>query len=213
MTGGDAPRITILENGPYLVRGGIPLTDAAGTRLQAKEPYALCRCGGSSSKPFCDGTHKRNGFVGEEAADRGPIAARRIAYRASGIVVYDDRSVCSHAGHCTEGLPAVFRSKADPWIDPGGATVEEIVEAVRRCPSGALSYALGDSAEPAEESRSLGITASKDGPYHVAGGVPLLSAGGAPYELRQRYALCRCGHSRNKPFCDGAHWKVGFKAA
>jgi len=163
--GSASVRITVSENGPYLVEGGVAIEDAEGRTVEPKNPdsYALCRCGGSQNKPFCDGTHRKNGFVGTEVADRGPIARRRVAYRGASVTIFDDRSICSHAGHCTDRLAAVFRSKRDPWIDPDGATVEEVVAAVRRCPSGALAYALGHAAEPVDEPQPVVVRLASTG--------------------------------------------------
>jgi hypothetical protein len=82
---------------------------------------------------------------------------------------------------------------------------------VGTCPSGALSYALEDSPHPVEEDRPSAVTVSKDGPYWVTGQISLEAADGSIYEVRSRFALCRCGGSKNKPFCDGTHWHIGFK--
>lgn len=207
----DAPGIAIVENGPYLV-AGIPLSDSAGAPLEAKERYALCRCGGSSNKPFCDGTHRTNGFDGAETADRRPIRERRRAYAGDGITVYDDRSICAHFGHCTDGLPEVFGKREGGFCNPAGATAEEIAAVVLRCPSGALAYSIPGSPETVEESRLAGIVPSTDGPYVLSGGIHIASSDGFSYEPRARMSLCRCGNSKNKPFCDGTHWTIGFKA-
>lgn len=206
------PVVKVTENGPYRVEGNIPLRDAGGSPIDAQERYFLCRCGHSSNKPFCDGTHKKVGFSGDESADHGPIAARRDSYRANGITVNDDRTVCSHAGHCTDGLPSVFKLKTEPWIDPPGADTGALMEVIDRCPSGALSYTLDGSTEPVEKERDAEITPSEDGPYRVTGAVQVVSADGSPYERRARQTLCRCGGSKNKPFCDGTHWHIGFRA-
>ena len=199
------------ENGPYKVEGPVEVVRADGEVVSSEGKVFLCRCGGSQNKPFCDGTHKKKGFVGTEVADRGSIAARRRAYQGEGITISDDRSVCAHAGHCTDNLPSVWKRKEEPWIDARGANGEQIAAVVRMCPSGALSYALGDDPEPVEEALSPAIRASVDGPYHVRGGLPVTSPGGERYEVRNRQTLCRCGNSKNKPFCDGSHWYAGFK--
>lgn len=204
--------ITVTVNGPYEVNGSVPIRDSAGHPIEAEETYWMCRCGGSKSKPFCDGTHKKNGFMGEEVANRGPIASRRVAFRGNGVTIYDDRSICAHIGNCTDNLTAVFKLNTEPWVDPVGAEAGEIVSVVRTCPSGAVSYALGESEDPVEEERPAAITASKDGPYFVTGNISLQSEDGTGYEDRVRYTLCRCGGSKNKPFCDGTHWHIGFKA-
>jgi CDGSH-type Zn-finger protein len=208
-----APGIVIRENGPYVVTR-IPLHDAAGTPYEPKEVYALCRCGGSSNKPFCDGTHRTRGEWGAETADRRPIRERRRAYAGEGITVYDDRSLCAHFGHCTDALPQVFgkREGEDGFCRASGAGAGEIAAVVRTCPSGALTYSLPGSDGAVEESRAPVILPSRDGPYVLTGGIQVTAADGFSYERRARMALCRCGQSGNKPFCDGTHWTIGFEA-
>lgn len=204
----ERPTIECKPNGPYLVRNLVDLRDSRGNRIEAKPVVALCRCGGSANKPFCDGTHQKNGFSGANLSDRN--TDKRESYRALGITIHDNRSICAHAGRCTDGLASVFKYKSEPWIDPVGGTVEEIIETIRKCPSGALSYSL-DDIDGVDQQQEPSITVTKDGPYEVVGGVQLLEqtwAQGAPTE---HYTLCRCGGSRNKPFCDGAHWSIGFK--
>ncbi len=199
------------EDGPYKVEGAVEVVGADGEVVSSEGKVFLCRCGGSQNKPFCDGTHKKIGFSGAEVADRGPIAARRAAYEGDGITIYDDRSVCAHAGNCTDGLPSVWKLREEPWIDARGAGSTEIAAVVGTCPSGALTYARGGDPEPVEQALAPAIRASVDGPYHVRGAIPVRSADGTPYEVRNRQALCRCGRSKNKPFCDGTHWHEGFK--
>jgi CDGSH-type Zn-finger protein len=210
-TATEQAQITVTEDGPYKLEGGVEIVNAKGQVVTKEGTAFLCRCGGSQNKPFCDGTHKKNGFSGTEVADHGPIAERREAYRGDGITIYDDRSVCSHAGECTENLPSVWKLKTEPWIDPSGDSAEQIASVVRRCPSGALSYSLGDDPATVEQDLDATVRASKDGPYHVRGGVQVTSSDGEDYERRNRQTLCRCGGSKNKPFCDGTHWHIGFK--
>ncbi|MFQ5913748.1 MAG: CDGSH iron-sulfur domain-containing protein [Nitrospinota bacterium] len=205
------PQISISPNGPYVVEGSVPLQNARGGEIESRQTYALCRCGRSAEKPFCDGAHAKVGFSGENAAGRGPIEGRRVAYKGNGITVHDDRSICSHAGVCTDDLPSVFRMGQEPWCDPRAGEVEKIIDVVKRCPSGALSYGVGDSMETVEEEADPMISVSKDGPYEVVGRLELQPPDGSPYETRARYTLCRCGASKNKPYCDGTHWRIGFK--
>jgi CDGSH-type Zn-finger protein len=206
-----AQHISVTENGPYMVEGRVEVVNGAGEVASREGKVFLCRCGGSQNKPFCDGTHKRIGFSGPEVADRGPIAERRETYGGDGITIYDDRSVCAHIGECTDRLPSVWKLGTEPWIDAHGASADQIADVVGHCPSGALSYSLGDDPAVVEQDAEPGVVASKDGPYHVRGGIQVTSSGGADYEPRNRQALCRCGGSRNKPFCDGTHWHIGFK--
>ena len=205
----DRPTIECKPNGPYLVRNLEYLRGSTGDRLETRPDMALCRCGGSANKPFCDGTHRKNGFSGARLADGS--ADKRESYPAKGITIHDNRSVCAHAGRCTDGLASVFKVKSEPWIDAEGGTVEQIIETIHRCPSGALSYTLDGAAGGADPQRQPSITVSKDGPYEVTGGVGLPEAAWAQGASTEHYTLCRCGGSRNKPFCDGTHWSIGFK--
>jgi uncharacterized Fe-S cluster protein YjdI len=100
---------------------------------------ALCRCGGSANKPFCDGTHARISFSSHKRPDCVPD--RRDHYVGAGVTIHDNRGICQHAGFCTDNLSKVFRLHQEPWIEPDGATVEAIIDQVRQCPSGALSAA------------------------------------------------------------------------
>lgn len=204
-------RATTIEckpNGPYLVKDLGNLRSAAGEPLPTKPVTALCRCGGSANKPYCDGTHQKNGFSSARLDDGS--AAKRVSYRGAGITIYDNRSICAHAGHCTDSLASVFKYESEPWIDPNGATIEATIATIRRCPSGALSYAL-DGTPGSEQPSEPGVTVLSDGPYAVAGPVDLLGQTWAEGASATQYTLCRCGASKNKPFCDGTHWSVEFK--
>ena len=204
----ERPEIVCKPNGPYLVRNLEDLRDWRGDRIESKPVMVLCRCGGSATKPYCDGAHKKNGFSGAKLAD--PSADRRENYQTKSITIHDNRSICAHAGHCSDGLGSVFKYKSEPWIDPAGGADDAIMETVRRCPSGALSYTL-DGVDGGDQQREPAITVTKDGPYAVVGGVELPEQSWAQGASKEHYTLCRCGASRNKPFCDGAHWSIGFK--
>ncbi len=202
------PTIECKEDGPYIVKGLHRLASATGDAVATKSVIALCRCGASANKPFCDGTHAKNGFSGARESDGSND--RRDTYVGEKITIHDNRAACAHAGVCTDRLADVWRMGQEPWIDPDGAPAEAIVEVIRACPSGALSYSI-DGKEAAPPRESPAITVSKDGPYHVTGGVELADAPWGEGVSRSHYALCRCGASRNKPFCDGSHWDAGFK--
>lgn len=203
-------KIDCRPNGPYLLHDAPPgsLRRADGSELKSAGGVALCRCGGSANKPYCDGTHRRNGFSGENQAEasREP----RLAYAGAALTIFDDRSICAHAGFCTDRLKSVFRMGVEPWIDPDAASVDEIIATIEKCPSGALSYARG-GLEASAPARAAAVTVTNDGPYAVTGGVELLAASFAEGASKEHYTLCRCGKSNNKPFCDGTHWSVGFK--
>ena len=199
--------IRVSRDGPYLISGPCRLLDALGAEVPARAAFALCRCGNSSRKPFCDGTHARIGFSGQRfAIDPNSAVA---SHRGRHITIHDNRAICAHSGVCTDNLPGVFRLGKEPWIDADAATAEAVVALVNRCPSGALSYSV-DGSSPARVSGERAITFSKDGPYYVTGEVMLETGDGRAPPSPDRYALCRCGASKNKPFCDGTHWAIGF---
>ncbi|MDR7418263.1 MAG: CDGSH iron-sulfur domain-containing protein [Armatimonadota bacterium] len=200
------PSITPTPNGPYLVKHLERLANRHGA-IATKPAMRLCRCGGSGNKPFCDGTHARIGF--SSAKLEGRVEDRRDDYEGPGVTIHDNRGICSHAGHCTDGLPAVFRMGREPWIDPTGASREEIVATIRRCPSGALSYSI-DGVEYRDREGEPAVLVSRNGPYVVTGGPDLLETVRAEGASTEHFTLCRCGGSKNKPFCDGSHWYRQF---
>jgi CDGSH-type Zn-finger protein len=169
---------------------------------------ALCRCGGSRNKPFCDGTHSLIGFKDERSANATPN--RRESYAGRRITIHDNRGICSHAGFCTDRLKSVFRMRVEPWIDANGAGIEEIIETIKKCPSGALSYSIG-KVEHRDQERAPAVTVMNDGPYAITGGIELLGVTLGEGASKEHYTLCRCGGSKNKPFCDGTHWQIGFR--
>lgn len=215
---GLAPDIRPSPNGPYLVTNAESMLDWLGCEVPVRPQMALCRCGASGSKPFCDGSHARVGFTDGKSPDRVPD--RRDTYVGQQVTVLDNRGICQHSGFCTDRLATVFHSGGDPFVTPSGGRMDEIVRAVRDCPSGALSYAI-DGVEARGDTdrhgtRAPAIEVSKDGPYRVTGGIPLRETGGgevprAEGASREHYALCRCGQSQNKPFCSGMHWYVEFR--
>ncbi len=206
----NAQMIRVLDGGPYRVEGGVPLLDHEGTGIEAPPAYSLCRCGGSKNKPFCDGTHKSNNFNGQEFASKDTTSDRAESFVGDGITIHDDKSRCAHAGVCTDNLRQVFRLGVEPWTDPNAAEADEIARVISLCPSGSLSYSLPGSPEPVEHPEGPSIMVAKDAPLAVRG-VQVVAGDGEAYDARERQTLCRCGGSRNKPFCDGAHWYMGFK--
>ncbi len=194
------------KNGPYIVTDLEHIVEAVGTKVKTSgSTVALCRCGESKTKPYCDGTHMKIGFSDEKKEGRQP--RNSDTYAGKVITIHDDRGICSHAGYCTDGLPNVFRMATEPWIDPDAETVEKIIETIRKCPSGALSYSI-DGVKYDSFSEGEGIKMTEDGPYRVSGSVSLEDED-LP-ESTEHYTLCRCGHSKNKPFCDGQHWYAKF---
>jgi CDGSH-type Zn-finger protein len=218
------PKILPLLNGPYyLINDMKPtvvenLQNSNGEPLSTVRGVALCRCGASKNKPFCDGTHGTIRFSSlnktlNETDNEKRIKDKRRNYFGKEITIHDNRKICSHAAECVDNLPSVFKLNERPWIDPDGARIQEVINTIRKCPSGALSFSIGDTEHrDPEDKRNPIVTVSKNGPYHISGGIELLGEGvefgeGASME---HYALCRCGASENKPFCDGAHRNINF---
>ena len=199
--------VELQKDGPLKVSGLTAFKNSRGEAIAARKTVFLCRCGDSRNRPFCDGTHVRTGFTDARSDDRVPDKLE--SYEGRELTVLDNRGVCSHAGYCTAGLPAVWRSAAEPWIDPDGADKAAVVEIIRKCPSGALSY-LEDGQLRTDFHEAAEIQVSRDGPYVVRGGVELKDCEFGEGASREHYVLCRCGASRNKPFCDGSHWYAGF---
>ena len=212
----ETPKIACLPNGPYYLLNDTTPASVPNLRRANGEPcasvrgVALCRCGGSRNKPFCDGTHGVNGFADRRIAD--DTQNRRISYIGERITIHDNRSICAHAGFCTDCLESVFRMRQEPWVDPNGASTEKIIETIKKCPSGALSYSI-ETVEYRDQVREPMVTITNDGPYAITGGIELIGVTIGDGASKEHYALCRCGASKNKPFCDGTHWQVEFRDA
>jgi CDGSH-type Zn-finger protein len=215
------PKIWISTNGPYLVSGAVPLTSRQPVLSETGEPidwvsagdfdagekYALCRCGGSRNKPFCDGTHKTIRFDGTLTAASASGLDRRRSYGSGEVVLTDDRSLCAHYGFCVNRVTNAWDLVAEA-SDPTAR--EQLEGMVERCPSGRLALLVGG--RDVESAVELSVSTVPDGPLWVRGGIPMRSAEDAEYEVRSRVVLCRCGASANKPFCDGSHRRIGFRA-
>jgi uncharacterized Fe-S cluster protein YjdI len=131
-------------------------------------------------------------------------------YATDEIVVEWHPTLCFHSQNCVRALPAVFNSQRRPWIDPNAASADEIASAVDACPSGALRWRRpGGKVVP--PTATIEVTPSPDGPLLVRGPIRVVQYDGTTEEL-PRAAFCRCGQSGNKPFCDGTHREVGFRA-
>ena len=220
------PKIRPLPNGPYyLINDMEPkvvenLKNSNGEPLSTTVGIALCRCGKSNNKPFCDGTHSIIGFstknvnLNENDTNKLTIKNKRHDYVGKEITIHDNRRICSHAKECVNNLPSVFKLGSKPWIDSDGSKVQDIINTVRKCPSGALSYSIGDiEHRDPKEQRDPIVTVLKNGPYYITGGIDLI---GENIEFgegasKEHYTLCRCGASENKPFCDGTHGIINFK--
>lgn len=215
---GLAPTIQASRNGPYLVGGVDTITNWLGEPIPTRPQMALCRCGASAIKPLCDGAHAGVGF--SAAKDPNRVADRTDTYVGQQVTIVDNRATCQHSGYCTDRLATVFHSGEEPFVTPSGGRMDEIIRAVRDCPSGALSFAI-DGREAREQvdhggMRDPAIEISRDGPYRITGAIAVVDAEGNEQGRNQgasveHSALCRCGQSQNKPFCSGMHWNVGFR--
>jgi CDGSH-type Zn-finger protein/ferredoxin len=219
------PKIMPLSNGPYyLINDMEPkvvenLQNSKGESLSTIRGVSLCRCGASKNKPFCDGTHGTIGFSSENKEDvndsHHTVKDKRKSYVGKGITIHDNRRICSHAAECVNNLPSVFKLNARPWINADAAETEEeeIINTIKKCPSGALSYSVDGIEYRDQNERKPMITISKGGPYLVTGGIDLIGDNieWAEGSSKEHYTLCRCGASNNKPFCDGMHRVINFK--
>jgi len=217
----DLAKITVTKNGPYIVTGGVPLVtseicnDEEGycrtwrevKRYPLQEKYALCRCGQSKNKPFCDGTHSNINFDGTEAEDRQPFDEAAVAIRGPALTLADNEHLCVHARFCMRagGIWNLVEQTDNP-------EARRLVEyEAGHCPAGRLVAWDRETGKPIEPKfePSLGLIEDTEkkvsGPIWVRGGIPVVSADGKTYEIRNRVTLCRCGRSDNKPFCNGSH--------
>lgn len=214
-------KITITKDGPYVVSGSVPLSlqtigvDAEGESsewiqgdaLPAAKQYALCRCGQSKTKPFCDGSHAKVGFDGTETASREPVLKQAQITDGPAMQLADAEVLCAFARFCDPN--GRIWNQTEDTDDP--AVRANFVRQAGDCPSGrliAIDKATGKAIEP-ELPQAIGVVEDPSrgcsGPLWVRGGIPLIGADGKAYEVRNRMTLCRCGRSENKPFCNGAH--------
>jgi CDGSH-type Zn-finger protein len=214
-------KIVVSKNGPFLVSGRIPLireeicNDEEGycrtwkevARYPVRENYALCRCGHSGNKPFCDGTHAAVHFDGTEGAGEETCLHHPKRIRGPALELEDVEDLCAHARFCMRagGIWNLTRKSDIPEAR------DTAIEEACNCPSGRLvlrDRETGGVIEP-ELERSIVVIeyppGEEHGPLWVRGGIPVESAGGKQYTVRNRVTLCRCGKSGNKPFCDGSH--------
>jgi CDGSH-type Zn-finger protein len=220
-------KVQIAKDGPYMVSGGLPVTKqtiatnsagesvkwVAGHSYPTQAAYALCRCGHSANKPFCDGSHVKVKFDGTEVASRKPYQEQAKVMQGPTMSLTDVEPLCAVARFCD---PNGQVWKLVNETDHPNAK-KNFVRQVGDCPSGRLvawDNSTGRSHEPVLEP-SIGLVEDPvnqcAGPIWLKGGVELISADGFHYEVRNRVTLCRCGASKNKPFCDGAHAAIKFK--
>lgn len=221
------PHIKVTKNGPYLVFGNIPLEGAKIApdaenyllawketgKIAGKEIYLLCRCGQSKNAPFCDSSHLTNGFDGTETADHVPFRKKAEVTKGPGLELLDAGEYCASAHFCTRaGGTWDLVEQSD---DPEKRKIAE--QEVADCPSGRLVLIDKQTGQEIEPEFAPSIVVTEDpvtgtsGPLWVRGRIPIEAADGKTYELRNRVTLCRCGKSKNMPFCNSAHVIEDFK--
>jgi len=197
------------QNGPLTITNVENISDSKGP-VEHNKTQGFCRCGNSKNKPFCDGTHSKIMFSGEKE-NKNPNETNNFA--SEEITIKDTPKVCAHAGYCDGGLPKVF------WTEENGKRIahpkneediQKLQEIIQKCPSGSLAYEIdGKIYDSYETEPSIFIV--PNGPYAVKGSIEFKDEeNGDQPQSKEHYTLCRCGASKNKPFCDGSHHKIKF---
>lgn len=221
----DEPRISVTKDGPYEVTGSpafheqtIGVNEAGesiewlkSSEFETKPKMYLCRCGKSGNKPFCDNSHQ-DGFDGTEVASREPYAKQAKTLDGPRFKLMDQQDLCALARFCD--THQTVWDEVEKTDDPEMAAI--FLDQVKECVSGRLVAVDAETGNPVGPPRAARISTTQDpaeqcsGPLYVEGGIRVVSADGEEYERRSRMALCRCGQSGNKPFCDGTHTKIGW---
>jgi uncharacterized Fe-S cluster protein YjdI/CDGSH-type Zn-finger protein len=141
------------------------------------------------------------------------VSRRLQVYETASVTVTFNPSRCIHNAHCVRTLPSVFNPAARPWVQPDQADAETVMRVVAGCPTGALHAELrdGPSADAAVIDASPSVTVMRNGPLFLRGAVQLVDGDDQPLGADARMALCRCGLSQQKPFCDNSHRAAGWK--
>jgi len=218
----DKVAIEVTKNGPYIVSGKVPITEQIiavddsgvpvewreGKKFQRQEKCSLCRCGESKSKPYCDLSHLKVNFDGTEDTGFETYLQQAKVIDGPELKLADAEILCASARFChREGEIWNLVPKSD---QPRAKQVA--IEEARDCPSGRLAVWDKKTGQPIESALEKAIGLIEDpqlscsGPIWVRGGIPIKSADGQTYEVRNRVTLCRCGKSTIKPFCDSSHF-------
>jgi len=219
-------KVMITKDGPYIISGKLPMIKeiikigkdgepekwVKGEKYPAKEVCTLCRCGQSKNNPFCDGMHAKIKFNGTETASREPFIKQSEEINGPTLKLRDAQALCATARFCHRagGIWELTKHSDNPKAR------KIAIEESCNCPSGRLVECDKKTGKVIEPKLKQSISFVEDpqnkvsGPIWLKGCVPLQSSDGTMYEIRNRVTLCRCGKSRNKPFCDGNHIEEGF---
>ena len=137
---------------------------------------------------------------------RGPTRT----YTGAAVEVDWEPKLCIHVQNCVHNLPQVFKAEERPWIVIDGAAADEVAATVEKCPTGALHYRRLDGGAQEQAPAETTVDPRPNGPLFVRGRVRIVGDDGEVIREDTRVALCRCGGSANKPFCDGTHRTNGF---
>lgn len=222
----DSYSIKVIKGGPYLVKGrpllmqkiieqneqGQSWNYKNGKTFEINDDAHLCRCGLSSKAPFCDGSHKFAKFDLEETASFAPLLEGSEVIEGPTLTLADNQNYCAFGRFCDVG-DRIWKQVTEP----GEASEKLTIKMAHLCPAGRLLVFDNKSGEPVESPTAPSLALIEDpgigvsGPIMVSGGIRVESANGESYEVRNRQALCRCGSSKNKPFCDGNHASMKFQ--
>lgn len=218
--------IQITEAGPYLVHGepavmqkiievdakGASSSFRVGKTFPMSGVVALCRCGHSKNSPYCDGSHLNANVDLQETASFEPLLENSELTRGVDYTLADNDKYCCFGRFCDAGE----RVWNEVLIE-GAEAKQSTLHMVHNCPGGRLLVWDNQDKKPIEIQLDPSIGLIEDpkqacsGPLAVWGGIRVESSSGKSYEVRTRQALCRCGQSSNKPFCDGTHASFKYK--
>lgn len=193
-------RISVAKNGPYVTHN-CKLEDKNGKVIELEDGKALCRCGNSNHKPYCDGSHIKTEFDGHTEKEK---SNKVKDYTGKDITVHFESYLCRHAGECVLNSPEVFNVNERPWIQPKDYDPNKLIATIKKCPSGALTYSI-KGIKHKDYFKIQKVSIEEYGPLNIQGSVQLIKDDGTKYETIDHYSLCCCGKSKKKPFCDNSH--------
>lgn len=132
-------------------------------------------------------------------------------YQSDAVEVVFDPNLCIHSAVCLSRLPRVFDVRRRRWVAPEAAAADDIAATIERCPSGALQFRRLDGGPAEVPDDPARVYTQTGGPNLIRGDITVLDGGGEVIARGPRFALCRCGASANKPFCDNSHRAIGFQ--